>query len=261
MKWLNSRLHTNLIRQPASSSQALGCNTAWVYAPLRGSIAPAAPYARFVQRWGKPALELGCGHGEPLLELVAAGLDVTGLDSSADMLELCRNEAQRRGLRVQLVCQSMQAMDIGRRFRSIYLAGPTFQLIIDLADVATALHRIAAHLTPGGRALIPLFTPQPADPATVGVWREQVTADGDTLAVRTVAESYRLGERRVDSTLEYRRGPSEEPIELVERTWSLRWYDDGEFEALASTAGLVAERTVDHGELGRSVILSPASVA
>ncbi len=190
---------------------------------------------------------------------MAAGLDVTGLDSSPDMLELCRLEADRRDLRVQLFCQSMQAMDIGRRFRSIYLAGPTFQLIIDLADVAHALHRIAAHLTPDGRALIPLFTPQPADPATIGVWREHVTADGETLAVRTVAESYRLGEQRVDITLEYRRGPSTEPIELVERTWSLRWYDDGEFEALASTAALAVERTVDHGQFGRSLILTLAS--
>ncbi len=224
-------------------------------------MAPATPYARFVQRWGEPALELGCGHGEPLLDLVAAGLDVTGLDSSADMVELCRTEARRQGLRVQLVCQSMQAMDLKRRFRSIYLAGPTFQLVVDLADVATALHRIADHLTPDGRTLIPLFTPQPIDPGTVGVWREHVTAEGETLAVRTMAQSYRREERRVDSTLEYRPGPSEKPIELVERTWSLRWYDDAEFATLASNAGLVVKRTIDHGQFGRSLILSLASVA
>ena len=234
---------------------------AQAYAPLRGSIAPAAPYARFVRRWGEPALELGCGHGEPLLELVAAGLDVTGLDSSADMLELCRLEADRQGLRVELACQSMQAMDIGRRFRSIYLAGPTFQLIVELTDVALALHRIAGHLTADGYALVPLFTPQPADPAIIGVWREHIRADGVTLAVRTVAESYRPVERRVDITLEYRRGPSESPFELVERMWPLRWYDDGEFEALATAAGLVLEQTVDHGQFGRSLILSNACLA
>ena len=131
-------------------------------------MAPAAPYARFVQRWGEPALELGCGHGEPLLELVAAGLDVTGLDSSADMVELCRTEARRQGLRVQLVCQSMRAMDLKRRFRSIYLAGPTFQLVVDLADVATALNRIADHLTPDGCTPYPSSLPNPSIRARSG---------------------------------------------------------------------------------------------
>ena len=83
----------------------------------------------------------------------------------------------------------------------------------------------------------------------------------ETLAVRTVAQSYRRKERRVDSTLEYRHGPSEKPIELVERTWSLQWYDDAEFATLASNAGLVVKRTIDHGQFGRSLILSLASVA
>ena len=65
----------------------------------------------------------------------------------------------------------------------------------------------------------------------------------------------------MDITLEYRRGPSETPIELVERMWPLRWYDEGEFEALATAAGLVVEQTVDHGQFGRSLILSNACLA
>ena len=31
---------------------------------------------------GEPALEIGCGDGDPLLDLVAAGLDVEGLDAA-----------------------------------------------------------------------------------------------------------------------------------------------------------------------------------
>jgi SAM-dependent methyltransferase len=228
---------------------------AQAYAPLRGSVYPSEPYVRFVKRWGQPGLEIGCGHGEPLLDLVAEGLDVVGLDSSNDMLELARKEAARRGLKVELRCEPMELMDLGRQFASIYFAGPTFQLVIDPALAARALGRIAAHLLPEGRALIPLFTPQPIDPDALGVWKEHSSED-DVLAFRTVSQSYRAHERRVDSLLEYRRGPAGAPTELVERTWSLRWYNADEFETLAAAAGLrIDSRT------GSSFVLANSSVA
>jgi SAM-dependent methyltransferase len=225
------------------------------YAPLRGSPAPPEPYARFVQRYGTPALELGCGHGEPILDLVAAGLDVTGLDSSDDMLDLCRRAASQRGLDVKLVRSTFEDMNIGRRFAAIYFAGPTFQLIVELDNAARALTKIRDHLEPDGRVLIPLFIPAQVKPARLGVWREHIADDGEILAFRVVEQDWRLLDRRVDSATEYRRGPAGEPTELVERVWSLRWYDDGEFEALAAEAGLRIDRTTSSGELGTSFIL------
>ena len=57
-----------------------------VYGPLRSSTSDPRICAAFVGVWGEPALELGCGDGHPLLTLRADGLDVEGVDSSADML-------------------------------------------------------------------------------------------------------------------------------------------------------------------------------
>ena len=93
-----------------------------LYAPLRSVTPDPEPYARFIARWGEPALELGCGDGDPLLELRARGLDVDGLDSSPDMLARCRRAAATRGVDVVLQQQSMQTMELGRRYRSIYIA-------------------------------------------------------------------------------------------------------------------------------------------
>ena len=229
------------------------------YAPLRGVVAPAEPYERFVRRFGEPGLEIGCGHGEPLLDLVAAGLDVTGLDSSADMLTLCATAAQCRGLDVELVCQPMQVMSIDRRFRSIYFAGPTFQLVVDDSTAAATLRCIFLHLDKDGRVLVPLFLPMPTVPEVIGVWREHTSETGEVLAVRVVGESYRASERRVDSTLQYRRGPEDNPTDLVERVWSLRWYENDEFANLAGQAGLAVERVIDHGSSGLSYILKRAA--
>jgi ubiquinone/menaquinone biosynthesis C-methylase UbiE len=44
-------------------------------------------FQQAIEAKGEPALELGCGTGRPLLGYLEAGLDVEGLDSSADMLE------------------------------------------------------------------------------------------------------------------------------------------------------------------------------
>jgi len=71
-----------------------------LYEPLAGGITDSTRFIEFVRRHGQPALELCCGTGLPLLDLVAAGLDVDGLDSSPDMLALCQQKAQRQGLRV-----------------------------------------------------------------------------------------------------------------------------------------------------------------
>lgn len=226
----------------------------YAYAPLRSARAPSAPYEAFVRRYGEPALELGCGHGEPLLDLVACGLDVSGLDSSADMLDRCRVQAARRSLDVRLHCQRMERMQLGTTFASIYLAGPTFQLVVDLDEARAALRSIAAHLRPGGAALVPLFIPERLTGDAFGIWRTDVDETGREVAVQAVSQSYRPAERRVDTVLRYRAGPASAPTDTVERTWSLRWYASGEFDALAVDAGLEVA-----GERGtaaaRSVIL------
>ena len=97
---------------------------------------------------------------------VARGLDVEGLDASPDMLARCRANAAARGLVVTLHESTMEAMELPRRYRSIYLAGPSFNLLTDDDMAWRALARIRAHLEPDGSALIPLFVPEPV-PAEV----------------------------------------------------------------------------------------------
>src|SRR4051794_24900290 len=75
--------------EPTEASQFYTGIVAEIYAPLRSRVPDPEPYARFIAASGEPALELGCGTGDPLLDLRARGLDVEGLDASADMLARC----------------------------------------------------------------------------------------------------------------------------------------------------------------------------
>jgi SAM-dependent methyltransferase len=215
---------------------------AQLYRPLRSVVPDPEPYARFVSRSGEPGLELGCGTGDPLLDLVARGLDVEGLDSSADMLEQCRAAARERAIDVVLHHQRIENMDLGRQFRSIYIAGPTFNLLPDDVMARCALQRVRAHLAFGGSALIPLFVPEAV--RELGEVREHVERDGTVLRF-TVVDEQRDDESRIQRTrLRYERVRGD-AIEVVEREWVLHWFSTGGFAGLAAQAGLAAREIDD----------------
>lgn len=218
-----------------------------MYRHLRSETSDPAPYARFIERSGQPALELGCGDGDPMLELRAKGLDVEGLDSSADMLDRFRVAAAARSLEVTLHHATIQAMDLGRRYRSIYLAGATFNLLPDDATANVALERIAGHLHPEGSVLIPLFKPQAPAESDIGRVTEHVTGDGSIMRM-TVLDIIRNEATRDQITeLRYERLYGDKH-QVTERSWQLHWFEQDDFAAMAANAGL-ATRSV-RGEDG-----------
>ncbi|MEP2371224.1 MAG: class I SAM-dependent methyltransferase [Ilumatobacter sp.] len=235
-----------------------------LYRHLRSETFEAEPYARFVERSGEPALELGCGDGDPMLDLLSRGLVVEGLDSSADMLDRCRSAAAARGLDVVLHHATFEEMDLGERYRSIYLAGATFNLLPDDETAGAAMGRIAAHLHPDGSALIPLFVPPAPTEAEIGSVRERVTQDGAVMRV-TVLEVVRDEVAR-DQTTELRyesiRGGDHH---VVDRSWRLHWFEQDRFAAMVADAGLVTRsvRSANGGSASRddtsfSFVVGPA---
>ena len=212
---------------------------AQLYAPLRSSGPPdPEPYARFIALSGEPALELGCGDGEPLLDLRSRGLDVEGLDSSPDMLARCRGAAAERGLAVTLHESRMESMELVRRYRSIYLAGATFNLIVDDEVAWRALARIRAHLEPEGSALIPLFVPAPVPVDALGRPRTHVTSDGRTMRVTVISEDRDDGARLQTTVLRYELEDGGDRI-VEERPWVVHWHTQDGFRQLLGDAGML----------------------
>ncbi len=208
-----------------------------LYGALRSVIPDPEPYARFIGRWGEPALELGCGDGAPLLDLRARGLDVEGLDSSPDMLARCHRAAASRGVDVVLHEQEIQAMALGRLYRSIYFAGATFNLLPDDHAAANALASIRRHLETDGAALIPLMIPGSTPSNALGQPRVHLDDDGTEIRVTPIAETRDESSRCQTTTLRYERiGTTGTAAE--ERPWLLHWYTQAGFRDLAAGAGL-----------------------
>lgn len=207
-----------------------------LYSPLKSTSFAPAHYSELIARYGEPALELGCGDGDPLLDLRGEGLDVDGLDSSPDMIERLHQRAEERNLDVTAWVATMQDIHSPRKYTTVFLAGPTFNLLPDDAAMAQALASIHRALDDGGTAVVPLFVPEPVPPEQIGVPVRQETATG-WMGWQVVAAVRDEESRTQTQTLKYERevGGAHDQIQ---RDWIIHWIDVTDFSAAAGRAGL-----------------------
>ena len=110
---------------------------------------PEIEFFRVFVQGAEPALDVACGTGRLLVPWVADGLDVDGVDASADMIAGCREAARRVGRNPNLYVQPMHLLDLPRRYGAIIMCGG-FGLGATHAQDREGLHRLFAHLRPGG---------------------------------------------------------------------------------------------------------------
>ncbi|HYF64880.1 MAG TPA: class I SAM-dependent methyltransferase [Herpetosiphonaceae bacterium] len=130
-----------------------------------------------------PALDVGCGTGRLLLRYLADGLEVDGVDTSADMLRLCREKGASQGLTPLLCQQAMQELALPRTYRTIFVPCGSFCLVTDRGQAFEALRRFYRHLDAGGCLVFNLFWPfAPGEPLSAqpngagGEWTEWDTS-------------------------------------------------------------------------------------
>jgi SAM-dependent methyltransferase len=215
-----------------------------IYGPLKAFAQDPEPYASFIKEVGGPALELGCGDGDPLLDLRRRGLDVDGVDSSADMLERLRRTADEQSITVTVFHQRMEELDLPRQYRAVFLAGPTFTLLSDDAAALASLRGIRTHLAEDGAALVPLFVPPPTPAEDIGRVRTAIAPDGAELRVSVVDEQRDERARTQTTLLRYERRRGADRV-VVGRPWVLHWYTRAWFQALVEAAGLIVTAVTD----------------
>jgi SAM-dependent methyltransferase len=140
-------------------------------------------YLEVIRAEGEPVLDVGCGTGRLLLDYLAEGIDVEGVDVSAEMLALCRAKAEQLGLAPALYEQSMEELDLPRQYRTIIVPSSSFQLVLDPDDARRALRRLAGHLEPEGVLVLPFMLLQAGEHEFE---REQVREDGAIVRRRLV---------------------------------------------------------------------------
>jgi ubiquinone/menaquinone biosynthesis C-methylase UbiE len=124
-----------------------------------------------VRRYGQPALDIGCATGRIVLDYLAQGIDMDGVDNSPEMLAICRDKAKQLGLSPNLYQQTMESLALPRTYRTILVPSSTFQLITNADHAREAMRRFFAHLQAGGALIMPFyFDWQEGEPIDVA-WR------------------------------------------------------------------------------------------
>jgi SAM-dependent methyltransferase len=120
-------------------------------------------YRRLALRLRGPVLELGCGSGRIALPLIKEGIDVVGIDLSADMLargaERYRSVAGASKGRLHLVQADLRRFALARRFPLVICAFNTFMHLYEIDDIQAALQRVREHLAPGGTFALDVLNP------------------------------------------------------------------------------------------------------
>src|SRR2546422_9422646 len=94
-----------------------------------------AYYMRHIRACGEPVLEAMCGSGRFLAPLLEAGIDVDGVDASADMLAACAARCEERRIRARTYRQFLHELGLPRRYRLIFAGGASLGLIVDESEV------------------------------------------------------------------------------------------------------------------------------
>lgn len=104
-------------------------------------------------------LELMVGTGRLTIPLIEAGVSVTCLDFSAEMLAVLRRKLTKRGLHAEIHQRNVCDFDLGRQFKLIILPFQAFPELTDGEDQRRALQRIRQHLRPDGQFICTLHNP------------------------------------------------------------------------------------------------------
>jgi SAM-dependent methyltransferase len=206
-----------------------------------------AYYRAIVERYGEPALDLGCGTGRILLPLLRAGLDIDGCDVSPDMLALCRKQAAREGLDPRLYAQASHELELPRQYRTIYICDS-----FGIVGTGDSVRRCYQHLAPGGALVFNLSLPYknadnwrywlPEERSKLPeAWPEtgtrRRTASGDEIELRSRLVNFDPLEQRV--TTQMRATLWREGVAVADEEYTLRQhlYFRNELVALLAKAG------------------------
>lgn len=187
------------------------------------------------------ALDVGCGSGRLLRPFLRAGLEVEGVDPSADMLAICRRRAEAEGFAPVLYQQTMQALDLPRHYRTIFVPCGSFQLVVDRTEAFEALRRFRGHLEPGGTLILTVFTHRPELAGErMGDWtlrKREPLADGTELVKHARFEHQNLLDQTLAVTVRYRRERAGQIVEEQICPTTERWYSLNELTLMLEAVG------------------------
>lgn len=220
-------------------------------------------YLALAARTGSPVLELAAGTGRVAVALAAAGHRVTGVDVDPAMLSRAHaaaNAAEGTSPRVTKRLRLLEGdarsirLDDAGDYRLACIPLNSIFLMGTRADQAAAVATLAAHLAPGGLAVVDAWLPDADDLARYDgrlllEWVRDDPATGWTVT-KTGSALFDAASGVVRLTTIFEEGaPGEAPVRWV-RVDPLRLVGADELVAFAEAAGMSVETLAGDYDLG-----------
>jgi ubiquinone/menaquinone biosynthesis C-methylase UbiE len=212
-------------------------------------------YLDVIRERGEPVLDVGCGTGRLLLDYLRVGIDIDGVDNSADMLAICRRKADRAGLRPNLFLQPMEDLDLPRRYATIIVPSSSFQLVIDPADAVAALAGLRRHLEPDGVLAMPFIA---MDAPHEEHWVREAELEDGSIVRRTASAIYDPA-TRLESTDDLYEQLRDGVVVRSVATAAIRWPSCWTRRASTSWSGAPTSHASRHSRATRSSRSLPRS--
>ena len=211
---------------------------------LMGGNTPESDLAFFEQaiRDGNgPALDLTCGSGKHLIPYLKAGLEVEGADSSQPLLDACERRAAAIGRKPRLHCQMMQALNLPRLYRTIFISVGSFMLLREHEDAMKTLRGCHRYLDSGGKIYISIFRPREADDLDFRTRKTMGPStrpeDGATLTVECWSDQVDYPNQVITERRRYVVRYPDRSSRTSEAVLYLRWYGIDELKRMFQDAG------------------------
>ena len=209
----------------------------------------------------RTVLDLGCGTGSATLAFARAGLDVTGLDRSPDMLSHALALAEESELAVSFVEGDMTDLRLTGRFDLVTCIYDAVNYLADESELKRFFESVAGALAPGGAFAFDMNTRR----RLMSSWEQGLVLAGDSDDLYVTYRSW--FDEAIDASplivTAFTRNPDETwsrfDEEHVERAWSIvdvdNWLQDGGFRVeqiagvIDSTGDLIRPASEDHGRV------------
>lgn len=213
-------------------------------------------YLQFIEAAGDPVIELGCGTGRILRGIAEAGFSVTGVDSSAPMLEFARQSLESDELleRVSLVHSDFSRTgQIAPESCGVAIIG--LDSLLHATDQQSQLAVLRAGwqvLDPRGQLVVDVLNPTPARLMALdggltfnGSWLMPDGARLDKLVSQTIDSANQL----IESEIWYEVTALDRSVNRTRTSFTQRWIGAGELILMLQLAGFQDWRVYGSYEL------------